>query len=206
RIGKTSEIPVLCLDYNLAPENPFPTALEDVTTVYKWLIDHKEIKHNKIVIAGDSAGGGLALATLIKLRDENIALPAAAVCLSPWTDLALTGDSTVTKTKEEIMVTKYELHQSAEIYLKGEDSKNPLASPLYADLEGLPPLLLQTGTKELILDDTIRFTEKALKAGVDVTSDIWTGMWHVFQIYGNLMPESKKAIKKIGKFIQEKLL
>ncbi|NPD87342.1 MAG: alpha/beta hydrolase [Asgard group archaeon] len=202
RIGKTSEIPVLCLDYSLAPENPFPAGLEDVITAYKWLIDQKGIKSNKIIIAGDSAGGGLALATLIKLREETISLPAAAVCLSPWTDLALTGDSVETKTKEEIMATKIELQQSAEIYLKGTDSKNPLASPLYADLEGLPPLLLQTGTEEIILDDTTRFAEKAIKAKVDVTADIWPGMWHVFQIFGNLMPESKKAIKKIGEFIR----
>lgn len=206
RIGKNSEIPVLSLDYSLAPENPFPAALEDVITVFKWLIEQRKIKPSKIIIAGDSAGGGLTLATLIKLRDENISLPAAAVCLSPWTDLALTGDSIETKAKAEIMITKNELQQSVKLYFGDTDSKNPLVSPLYADLKGLPPLLIQTGTEEIALDDTIRFVEKAKEAGVDVTSDIWSGMWHVFQIYGNLMPESKKAIEKIGKFIQEKLI
>ena len=205
RIGKTSEIPVLFIDYSLAPENPFPAALEDVIAVYKWLIEQRKFKPNKIIIAGDSAGGGLSLSTLIKLRDDNIPLPAAAVCLSPWTDLAITGDSIETKTEEEVMLTKKELQQAADIYLKDTDNKNPLASPLYADLKGLPPILLQTGTKEIILDDTIRFAEKAKKAGVEVISDIWPGMWHVFQIYGNLMPESKRALKEIGKFIKESL-
>ena len=204
RIGKASKIPVLFIDYSLAPENPFPAALEDVIKVYTWLLEQNK-KSNKIIIAGDSAGGGLTLATLIKLRDENMVLPAAAVCLSPWTDLALTGDSVKTKAKEEVMVTKSELQQSVKLYLKEADSKNPLASPLYADLKGLPPLLLQTGTKEIILDDTTRFAKKAIEADVDVTADIWPGMWHVFQIFGNLMPESKKAIEKIGEFIQKRL-
>jgi acetyl esterase/lipase len=202
RIGMASKVPVLSIDYSLAPENPFPAALEDVISVYSWLLEQK-VKSDKIIIAGDSAGGGLTLATLIKLRNENIALPAAAVCLSPWTDLALTGDSIETKAEVEVMITKTELQQSAKLYLGDTDSKNPLASPIYADLKRLPPLLIQTGTEEIALDDTIRFVEKAKEAGVDVTSDIWSGMWHVFQIFGNLMPESKKAIEKIGKFVQE---
>jgi acetyl esterase/lipase len=206
RIAKASESPALFIDYSRAPENPFPAALEDVIKVYKWLIEQKKINPKKIAIAGDSAGGGLALATLIKLRDEEIALPATAVCLSPWTDLAITGKTIETKAKEEIMLTKNDLLQSAEIYLGGTDSKNPLASPLYADLKGLPPLLLQTGTAEIILDDTIRFAEKAKKVGVEVTSDIWQKMWHVFQIYGILIPESKKALREIGKFIQRNLV
>ncbi len=202
RISKFSEIPVLFPDYSLAPEKPFPAALEDVITIYRWLIEHKKIKPDKVIIAGDSAGGGLALAVLIKLRDEKINLPAAAVCLSPWTDLALTGDSIKTKEKEELLLTETELEQTAKIYLRNTDSKNPLASPLYVNMEGLPPILLQTGTEEILLDDTIRFAERAEKSGVKITSDIWSGMWHGFQLYGNLMPESKKAIKKIGEFIQ----
>ena len=205
RIGKVSEVPVLFPDYSLAPEKPFPAALEDVITVYEWLIKEKGINPDKIVIAGDSAGGGLTLAVLIKLRDDKKDLPAAAVCLSPCTDLALTGDSVKTKEKEELMLTETEIKQAAKLYLKNNDNKNPLASPLYADMKGLPPIMLQTGTEEILLDDTTRFVEKAMKAGVEVTSDIWSGMWHVFQIYGNLMPESKKAIEKIGEFIQEKL-
>ena len=204
-IGLVSESPVLFLDYKLAPEYPFPAALEDVFLVYNWLLEQEGIKSSKIIIAGDSAGGGLTLATLIKLRDSNKPLPAAAVCLSPWTDLALTGESIETKANEEIMITKNDLQYAAKIYLRDIDTKNPLASPLYADLEGLPPILLQTGTEEIILDDTLRFAEKAKNAGVDVTTDIWAGLWHVFQIFGNLMPESKKALKKIGGFIREKL-
>jgi acetyl esterase/lipase len=205
RIGKTSESPVLFIDYSRAPENPFPAALDDVVKVYSWLIKQKEVNPKKIVITGDSAGGGLTLSTLIKLREDGMSLPAAAVCLSPWTDLAITGESVEKKAKEEIMLTRNELIQSAKIYLGDTDCKNPLASPLYADLKGLPPILLQTGSKEIILDDTTRFAKKAKEEGVEVISDIWPGLWHVFQIYGNLMPESKKALEKIGRFIREKL-
>ncbi|TET76033.1 MAG: alpha/beta hydrolase [Candidatus Heimdallarchaeota archaeon] len=203
RIGKVSSSPVLSIDYRLAPENPFPAALEDAVSAYIWLIEHKNIKPNKIAIAGDSAGGGLTFATLLKLREEEKTLPACAIGLSPWTDLALTGDSIKTKADVEIMLTENEAEQSAVLYLKDIDLKHPLASPLYADLKGLPPLLIQTGTAEIILDDSTRFAEEAEKSGVKVILDLWAGMFHVFQIFGNLMPESKKALEKIGDFIKE---
>jgi len=203
RIGKVSSSPVLSIDYRLAPENPFPAALEDAVSAYIWLIEYKNIKPSKIAIAGDSAGGGLTFATLLKLRDEEKTLPACAISLSPWTDLALTGDSIKTKADVDIMLTENEGEQSAELYLKDIDRKHPLASPLYADLKGLPPLLIQTGTAEIILDDSTRFAEKAEKSDVKVTLDLWSDMPHVFQIFGNLMPESKKALEKIGDFIKE---
>ncbi len=203
RIGKVTNSPVLNIAYRLAPEDPFPAGLEDAVAAYKWLIEEKKIDPKKIAIAGDSAGGGLTLATLLKLRDENIALPAAGIALSPWTDLTLSGDSIRSKVGEEIMVTENEAHQAAKMYLEEHDIKNPLASPLYADLKGLPPLLIQTGTSEIILDDSTRFAEKAEKCGVKVELDLWPGMFHVFQIYGNLMPESKKALDKIGIFFKE---
>ena len=203
RIGKISNSPVLSIDYRLAPENPFPAALEDAISAYDWIIKHKNIHPTKIAIAGDSAGGGLTLATLIKLRDEKKALPACAICLSPWTDLALTGDSIKTKADEDIMLTENEGLQSAELYLKDVDRKHPLASPLYADLEDLPPILIQTGTAEILLDDSTSFAKKAEESGINVTLDLWSDMFHVFQIFGNLMPESKRALKKIGKFVKE---
>lgn len=203
RIGKHSNSPVLLLNYRLAPEHKFPASLDDSVSAYDWVLEHKKIKPNKIVIAGDSAGGGLTLATLIKLRDQKKVPPAGGVCLSPWIDLALTGDSWKTKAEEDIMITKNEAIQGAEYYLGDVDRKNPLASPLYANLEGLPPLLIQIGTSEVLLDDSTRFAEKAKKSGVKVDLELWPGMFHVFQIFGYLMPESKKALKKIGEFIKE---
>jgi acetyl esterase/lipase len=203
RIGKISNSPVLLLDYRLAPENKFPAALEDVTNTYSWVLEHKNISANKIVIAGDSAGGGLTLASLIKLRDEGGDLPAGGVCISPWTDLGMTGESVKTNADIDIMITENEGHQAAEFYLGDLDRKTPLASPLYAELENLPPLLIQTGTHEVILDDSVRFVEKAKKSGVNVKLDLWPGMFHVFQIFAPLIPESKKALRKIGNFIEE---
>ena len=205
RIGKSSRSPVLNLDYSLAPENPFPAAIDDVLLVYNWLIEDKGYSPNKIILSGDSAGGGLTLTSLLKIRDSNLPLPAAGICLSPWTDLALTGESVKTKAKEEIMLTESEAKQSAEIYANGESLEHPLISPLYADLSGLPPLLIQTGTREMILDDSTRFANKAKKAKVEVVLDLWEGMFHVFQIFGILMPESRKALKKIGEFAESVL-
>lgn len=200
RIGINSDSSVLSLDYSLAPENPFPAAIEDVVSVYRWLLEVKGFDAKKIIISGDSAGGGLTLASLLKFQEENIVLPAAAICLSPVTDFAITGDSITTKAKEEVMLTENEMKQSFEIYAKGQNAEHPLVSPLYADLYGLPPLLIQTGTAGILLDDSKRFAQKAIKQGVTVDLDLWDNMFHVFQIFGNLIPESKKALKKIGEF------
>ena len=204
-IGKVSETPVLLIDYRLAPENPFPAALEDAILAYKWLINKKQINPEKVIIAGDSAGGTLTLSTLIKLRDEGLPLPAAGICLSPCTDLAITGESIKTKVDEEIMLTEFEMVEAVKLYMKDEDREHPVASPFYADLTGLPPLMFQTGTAELLLDDTVRFAEKAKKHGVQITVDLWEDMFHVFQIFGNLMPESKKALKRIGEYTKERI-
>lgn len=203
RIGKVSNSPVLLLDYHLAPENKFPAALEDSVSAYSWILKYKGILPDKVVIVGDSAGGGLTLATLIKIRSDNEILPAGGVCLSPWTDLAVTGKSVKTNAKIDLLITENEAHQAAEYYLGDLDRTNPLASPLYAKLDGLPPLLIQVGTAEVLLDDSTRFAKKAQESGVQVELDLWEGMFHVFQMFGYLMPESKKALVKIGNFIRK---
>lgn len=203
RISMVSKARILILEYRLAPEYPFPSSIEDAISAYKWLISTEKIEPKNIIIAGDSAGGGLTLATLIKLRDEGFPMPIAAVCLSPWTDLAGTGDSLRDNTKIDPFISKEFWEISSRNYLGTTDSKNPLASPLYADLKGLPPIFIQVGTSEVLLDDSIRFAERANAAGVDVRLKIWKDMIHIFAIFAALAPESRKAIEEIGEFIQE---
>jgi len=203
RISKISEIRVLILDYRLAPEHPFPAALEDSITAYEWLINSAGYNPKNLIIAGDSAGGGLTIATLVKLRDQGVPLPAAAVCLSPWTDLALTGDSIKLKVDEDPFVSPYELMFYARLYLGKTDAKNPLASPLYAKLKGLPPLCIQVGSAEVLLDDSTRLAKRARDEGVKVQLDVWDDMIHVFQAFAVMAPESIDGINKIGKFIKE---
>jgi monoterpene epsilon-lactone hydrolase len=205
RISRAARIRVFLIEYRLAPEHPFPAALEDAINAYKWLINDQKINPKKIVIAGDSAGGGLTLVTLIKLRDENITLPAAGACLSPWTDLALTGESFKRNVKIDPFLKDYDIFFMARQYVGYDDPKNPYISPLYADLHDLPPILMHVGTNELIQDDTTRFAEKAKKAGVDVTLEVFDGMIHVFQAFSAWAPEGQEAIDKIGEYIQEKL-
>jgi acetyl esterase/lipase len=203
RISRAAKAKVLVLDYRLAPEHPFPAALEDSTRAYSWLVDTEGYLPQNIVIAGDSAGGGLTVATLVKLRDEGIVLPAAAVCLSPWTDLALTGDSMKEKVHEDPFVTPNDTMFSAMMYLGKTDPKNPYASPLYANLKDLPPLCIQVGTAEVLLDDATRLATRAKKAGVEVQLDIWEDMIHVFQAFAVLAPEGQEGIEKIGEFIKK---
>lgn len=203
RISRASKSRVLLIDYRLAPENPYPASLEDSVTAYKWLVDEEGIDPKNIVISGDSAGGGLTATTLIKLRDKGIPLPVAAVLLSPWTDLDITGDSVRSKRRIDPFVTADELFFMANLYVGDEDPKNPYISPLYADLKGLPPLLIQVGSAEILLDDSTRFAEKAKSAGVDVTLEVWEDMVHVFQAFALWAPEGKEGIEKIGRYIQK---
>lgn len=204
-IARASKTRVLTIDYRLSPENKFPAAVEDSTASYRWLISSEKILPENIVIAGDSAGGGLALITLIKLRDDNIALPAAAVCLSPWTDLALTGESIQNKADVDPFISPDNIKFMAETYVKDEDCTNPLISPLYADLKGLPPILIQVGTAECLLDDSVRFADRAKSSGVDVSLELWEDMIHVFQAFAAFAPESREGIEKIGIFIRKHL-
>jgi monoterpene epsilon-lactone hydrolase len=192
----------LVVDYRLAPEHPHPAAVEDAVTAYKWLIDN-QVDPRHIAVAGDSAGGGLALAMLISLRDSNIPLPAAGVCLSPWTDLAFSGESWKSKAAVDLIIYAYKELAFAGMYLGGLDAKTPLASPLYADLKGLPPLLVQVGTDEVLLSDSTRLVDKAKQAGVDAVLDEWEKMQHVWQFAASFIPEGRRAIERMGEFIDK---
>ncbi|MFX1324208.1 MAG: alpha/beta hydrolase [Promethearchaeota archaeon] len=202
RISRVSNSRVLLINYRLAPENPYPAALEDSVTAYKWLVEIEGIDPKNIVISGDSAGGGLTAATLIKLRDLGITLPAGAVMLSPWTDLDITGESIRSKRRIDPFVAADGLFFMSNLYVADDDPKNPYISPLYADLTELPPMLIQVGSAELLLDDSTRFADKAKSAGVDVTLEVWEDMVHVFQAFALWAPEGEQGIKKIGEYIQ----
>jgi len=201
-IASASKARALTLDYRLAPEHPHPAAVEDAVAAYKWLIDGRvDPKH--LAIAGDSAGGGLAVALLVSLRDRNIPLPAACVCLSPWTDLTFTGESWKSKAAVDLIIYDYKERAFAKMFLAGIDPKTPLASPLYADLKGLPPLLVQVGTDEVLLADSTRLVERAKQAGVNAVIDEWEKMQHVWQFAASFIPEGRRAIDRIGEFINK---
>lgn len=200
RLSRSTGMPALAINYRLAPEHPYPAALQDASTAYRWLLAQGN-DPDRILLAGDSAGGGLTLATLVALRDAGEPLPAGAVCLSPWTDLACTGDCVREKAPMDKILNPDALARSAKSYAGGHDLRSPLISPLYADLRGLPPLLIQVGTDEILLDDARRIAEKAQMAAVDVTLEIYEEMFHVFQIIP-FMPETKKAMGQIAEFVK----
>ncbi len=202
-VSRESKARVLLIDYRLAPEHVFPAAIVDSTKAYRWLISKEGMLPNNVIIGGDSAGGGLTIATLVKLRDEGDKLPAGAFCLSPWTDLANTGETIQTNADKDPFVSPTELEEMSKLYSGNKNAKDPLISPLYADLSGLPPLLIQVGTAEILLDDSRRVADRAIEAGVDVQLEIWEDMIHVFAAFGQWAPEGKEGIEQIGKFIQK---
>ncbi len=204
RLAIAAQTPVLLIDYRLAPEHPFPAALEDALTAYRWLIDPEKLAR-PIALAGDSAGGGLVVAAAIALRDQGDRLPAAIVCLSPWTDLAVTGASMVTRAKADPLISRESSLQYAASYAAQQDPCLPLISPVYAELHGLPPLLIQVGDREVLLSDSVRLAARARQAGVDTMLEVWDGMWHVWQAYTGLMPEAQQAIDRVGAFIKQHL-
>ncbi len=190
RLAHVTQTKVLIINYRLAPEHLYPAALEDTNAAYLWLLEQGH-KVSQILLAGDSAGGGLALAALISLQDQHRPLPAGAVCISQWTDLALTGKSYQSKAGADCMLNLAHINTSAGLYAGDHDRKYPLISPMYADLHGLPPLLIQAGSDELLLDAAVQFAAKVKDAGGDVTLEIWDRMFHVFQIVP-FLPEFKK--------------
>ncbi len=201
RLSAASGCRALGLDYRLSPEHPFPAPVEDATAAYRWLLE-QGIRPQRIAVAGDSAGGGLTAATLVALRDAGTELPAAGVMLSPWVDLEGEGESMRTREELDPMVKRPLIMAMAETYLAGADPRAPLAAPLHAKLEGLPPLLIQVGDHETLLDDATRFAAKARAAGVDVTLEPWDEMFHVFQLFNDL-PEAAQAVQVIGTFLRK---
>ena len=202
RIARASGARALAIEYRLAPEHPFPAAVDDAVAAYRWLLA-QGVSPSGIVIAGDSAGGGLTLATLVALKEAGDPLPAAGVCLSPWVDLEGVGDSMTSRDALDPMVHKPALVEMAAHYLNGAAPRTPLAAPLYADLPGLPPLLIQVGAAETLFDDSARFAAKAKAAGVDVTLEEWPELFHVFQAF-SMLPEAREATDKIGAFIRQR--
>jgi len=204
-LSEASRCSVLLLEYRLAPEHTFPAALHDAGSAFRWMRENGpdgESGTARSFIAGDSAGGGLALATMMALRDAGDALPDAAVTLSAWTDLALTGDSVRSRAPVDPILNHDMMQILASAYLGATDPRTPLASPLYGDMRGFPPLLLQVGDWEILLDDSTRFAEKARSAGVHVDLEIWPEMFHVWHGLAPLFPEGQQAINRIGEFIR----
>jgi acetyl esterase/lipase len=202
RLSRAAGARVLGVDYRLAPEHPFPAAVEDATAAYRWLVA-SGIQPARIGIGGDSAGGGLTLATMTALRDAGEPLPAVGVCLCPWVDLEGTGASMTTKAAEDPFVRQDMIQFMAQQYLGDRDRRMPLASPLYADLHGLPPLLIQVGSAEVLLDDATRIAERAKAAGVQTDLEVWDEMIHIWQIFAPLLPEGQQAIERLGGFLRE---
>jgi monoterpene epsilon-lactone hydrolase len=202
RLSRAAGARVLGVDYRLAPEHPFPAAVEDATAAYRWLVA-SGIQPARIGIGGDSAGGGLTLATMMALRDAGEPLPAVGVCLCPWVDLAGTGASMTTKVAEDPFVHQDMIQFMAQQYLGDRDRRMPLASPLYADLHGLPPLLIQVGSAEVLLDDATRIADRAKAAGVQADLEVWDDMIHIWQIFAPVLPEGQHAIERLGGFIRE---
>jgi acetyl esterase/lipase len=201
RIGRASRANALALEYRLAPEHRFPSQLEDALAAYLWLLQ-QGIDPRRLIVAGDSAGGGLTLSLLVKLRDSGYPLPAAAVCLSPWVDLEGLGASLDQNDRYDY-ISRRALSQYRKRFVDDENVRNPLAAPLYADLRRLPPMLVQVGSAETLLDDSRRIVERAREAGVDVTFRVWEDMIHVWQLFAFMVPQGSAAIDEIGAFIRE---
>lgn len=202
RISRAAKARVLGLNYRLAPEHSFPAAVDDAVAGYRWLLD-QGAKPSRVAIAGDSAGGGLTAATLVAIRDQKLPTPGAGVMLSPWVDMEALGASMTSRANADPVVRKEGLLQMAQAYLQGKDPRTPLAAPLYADLKGLPPLLIQVGDAETLLDDSNRIAERAKAAGVPTKLEVWPEMIHVWQLFAGFLPEGQQAIEGIGRFLLE---
>ena len=200
---RATGIGALLYDYRLAPEHPFPAAMEDTLTAYRWLLD-QDVSPADVIIVGESAGGGLCLASLLAIRDEGLPLPAAGVALSPWTDLKCSGKSYTTNARRDISTLgSWEVWSS--YYVGSYNPENPWISPLYGDLHNLPPILIEVGDREILLDDSLRFAEKAKADGVEMTLQVWEGMVHCFPLLAPMFPEATLAWDEIIAYIKKYL-
>jgi len=195
---------VMNVGYRNAPEHPFPAALDDALTAYRWVV-HEGTEPATIVLAGNSAGGGLALAALLALRDAGDRPPAAAIAISPWTDLAGTGASRWSNATTEVMLDPLELPATAALYVGDELLRDPYVSPLYGALHDLPPLLLHVGDGEILRDDATRFAARAQDAGVDVTIDVVAGVPHVWHLFAGALSEADDALLALAVWLDEKI-
>ncbi len=202
RLAEAAGMRVLMVDYRLAPENKFPAAVEDATNCYRWLVE-EGFDPARIAIGGDSAGGGLAVATMVNLKNIGLPQPYCGILLSPWVDLSTSGSSISENAKADPMLTPNALSIMAEHYLGDRDREASLASPLFADLSGLPPLLIHVGSTEILFSDAERLTGRIQAADGVVTLDIWPKMPHVFQVFASRIPEGAKAIVKLGDFLKD---
>ena len=202
RLSKAAQARILALDYRLAPEHPFPAPVEDATAAYRWMLA-QGLKPSRIAVAGDSAGGGLTVAALVAFRDAGLPMPAAGIPISPWVDLEAIGESMKTRSSQDPIVKPEMIREIARVYLAGQNLRSPLAAPLYADLHGLPPLLIHVGDAEALLDDSKRLAERAKAAGVDVTLEVWPEMPHVWHLFAHFLPEGQQAIDRAGEFVRK---
>ncbi len=200
-LARAAGVRGFALDYRLAPEHPFPAAVDDAVAGYRWLLEQGR-KPGSIVIAGDSAGGGLTIAMLVKARQEGLPMPAAALVISPWVDLECVGKTIATKAEADAGLTKAGLVSMAAYYVGSASLREPLASPIYADLTGLPPLLIQVGSAEILLDDSIRLAGVAGAADVSTTLEVWPGMQHVFHAFAFMLDEGRDATIRAGEFLR----
>lgn len=203
-LARASRARVLSVDYRLAPEHPHPAAIEDALTAYRWVLG-QGAERARTAFAGDSAGGGLTLASMITLRDAGEALPAAGLCLSPWVDLTGSNPRIPELAPLDPMLSPQALEVFAKAYVGDGDRRAPTASPLFADLTGLPPLFIQAGRAEILLGEIEELAERARKAGVDVEIDVWDDMVHVWQNFADMLPEGRQAIEDLGKYAAARL-
>jgi len=203
RIALAANARVLSVDYALAPENPFPAAVKDGVKAYRWLLDNGHAPE-RIAIAGDSAGGGLTVATLLAARGEGLPMPAAACLISPWTDLTCASETYKTRAEADPMIEAEGIRAMAGVYLGGANPRDPLASPNFADLAGLPPMLIQVGDDEVLLDDSRILAKRAREAGCDVELEVSDGMIHVWHAFYQMLPEAEEAIERLGAYLSDK--
>jgi monoterpene epsilon-lactone hydrolase len=199
-IARASGATVYTLDYRLAPEHPFPAAVEDAQAAYEWLIN-RGADPSRIMLVGNSAGAGLAAAAAVRARDMGQPLPGAIALISPWVDLTLSGESIESKSSVDPMLTREWLSECARLYLDGAAPDDPLVSPLFADLTGLPPILIQHGTREILLSDAERLAERAAAAGVATEVQRYDGLWHAFQLHAGVLRASDRAIARLAEFL-----